>query len=137
MSAPISPTYRFDDAAAAIDMLERAYGFRRGDVHTDEEGRIQHAELWYGDACVMCGQSGAGSAAEFPNGSVYVVVEDADAHCAQAREAGAEIVMELRDTDYGSRDYAARGPEGTMWFFGTYAPSAAGAAPGSHQAAAR
>ncbi|MGH2960652.1 MAG: VOC family protein, partial [Solirubrobacterales bacterium] len=26
------------------------------------------------------------------------------------------------DTDYGSRDYSARDPEGNMWSFGTYLP---------------
>jgi uncharacterized glyoxalase superfamily protein PhnB len=51
------------------------------------------------------------------------VVEDAGAHHARAVEAGAEIVMALRETDYGSRDYAAQDPEGNLWYFGTYAPS--------------
>jgi uncharacterized glyoxalase superfamily protein PhnB len=54
--------------------------------------------------------------------SIYVVVEDTDAHCARAKEAGAEIVMDLHDTDYGSRDYTARDPEGNVWSFGTYQP---------------
>ena len=42
---------------------------------------------------------------------------------ARAKEAGAEITTELVDTDYGSRDYAARDPEGNVWNFGTYRPS--------------
>jgi uncharacterized glyoxalase superfamily protein PhnB len=67
------------------------------------------------------GFSGAAGHGEF-----YVVVEDADAHHDRAKAEGAEIVMELRDTDYGSRDYAARDPDGNLWFFGTYRPAAAG-----------
>jgi uncharacterized glyoxalase superfamily protein PhnB len=51
-----------------------------------------------------------------------VVVADLDAHCARARRAGARIVREPVDTDYGSRDYAARDPEGNLWSFGTYRP---------------
>ena len=54
------------------------------------------------------------------------MVEDADAHHARAKAAGAEIVMELMDTDYGSRDYAARDPEGNVWNFGTYRPARPG-----------
>jgi uncharacterized glyoxalase superfamily protein PhnB len=53
---------------------------------------------------------------------MYVVIEDADAHYAQARAAGAEIVRELEDQDYGSRDYSARDFEGNLWSFGTYQP---------------
>jgi uncharacterized glyoxalase superfamily protein PhnB len=55
---------------------------------------------------------------------LYVVVEDADAHHDRAKAAGAEIVMAPRDTDYGSRDYAAKDPEGNTWYFGTYRPGA-------------
>jgi uncharacterized glyoxalase superfamily protein PhnB len=57
-------------------------------------------------------------------GWLYVAVDDPDAHCERARAAGAEIVRDLGDTDYGSRDYAARDPEGNLWSFGTYRPAA-------------
>jgi uncharacterized glyoxalase superfamily protein PhnB len=30
--------------------------------------------------------------------------------------------MDLRDTDYGSREYSVRDPEGHLWSFGTYNP---------------
>ncbi len=136
MSTAIFPTYSYDDAAAAIDFLERAFGFRRGEVHTDDQGRVAHAEVWLGDSAIMLGTTGAGEAPKTGNGAAYVVVEDADAHHARAVEAGAEIVMALRDTDYGSRDYGARDPEGTLWYFGTYAPTPAAAAPGSRPAGA-
>ena len=53
---------------------------------------------------------------------MYVVIEDADAHYARAKAAGAEIVRELEDQDYGSRDYSARDFEGNLWSFGTYRP---------------
>jgi Glyoxalase-like domain len=50
-------------------------------------------------------------------GWLYVAVEDPDAHCRRARAAGAEVMTELHDTDYGSRDYTARDPEGNIWSF--------------------
>jgi uncharacterized glyoxalase superfamily protein PhnB len=54
--------------------------------------------------------------------SAYVIVEDADAHYARAKAAGAEIVMEIEDQDYGGRLYSCRDPEGHLWNFGTYDP---------------
>jgi uncharacterized glyoxalase superfamily protein PhnB len=51
-----------------------------------------------------------------------VAVDDPDAHHARAKAAGAVIMMELTDQDYGSREYAARDPEGNVWCFGTYRP---------------
>ena len=55
---------------------------------------------------------------------MYVALDDTDAHHARAAEAGAEIVRAPFDTDYGSRDYAAKDPEGNIWAFGTYRPEA-------------
>lgn len=123
MSATICSTLSYDDAHTAIDFLERAFGFQRGHVYTDDDGNVVHAELWFGGGCVMLGTTGVGSAPKPPsNGAQYVVVDDADAHHARARKAGAEV-SELTDQDYGSRDFHARDPEGNLWYFGTYRPS--------------
>ena len=52
--------------------------------------------------------------------SAYIVVDEPDALCARMRAGGAEVTVELHDTDYGSRDFAIRDPEGNRWYFGTY-----------------
>ncbi len=114
----VYPFFGYDDAAAAIDWLERAFGFARGDVHAAADGTVAHAEVWSGSGAVMLG-SGKGSAG---GDGVYVVVDAIDEHYERAKAAGAEIVRELHDTDYGSRDYMARDPEGRLWSFGTYRP---------------
>ena len=57
--------------------------------------------------------------------AVYIAVPDADKIFAQAKAAGAEIVMGLTDQPYGSRDFICRDPEGHVWCFGTYAPKVA------------
>jgi uncharacterized glyoxalase superfamily protein PhnB len=122
------PCVTYADAPAAIDWLERAFGFERGLVVPGDGDRvIAHAELRYGDGLVMTGSKRDDA---FAGGTsvVYVAIGDIDAHCARAREAGAEILMEPLDTDYGSRDYAARDPEGNVWSFGTYRPEAGAAA---------
>jgi uncharacterized glyoxalase superfamily protein PhnB len=116
----IFPTLTYDDAARAVDFLVDAYGFERHAVYTDDDGSIRHAELRYGNGLVMIGGGSAGGDA------VYVVVADVDAHAEHARAHGAEITREPNDTDYGSREYAARDPEGKTWYFGTYQPFASG-----------
>jgi uncharacterized glyoxalase superfamily protein PhnB len=90
---------------------------------------VLHAELAYGDGMVMLGSdSGAGTFGKAMAGSgptaVHVVVDDPDAHCARARDAGAEILMPPTDHDNGSRDHMARDREGNVWAFGTYRPGA-------------
>ena len=54
--------------------------------------------------------------------SVYVIVDDADAHCVRAKAAGAEIIKDVEDQDYGGRLYSCRDREGHLWSFGTYDP---------------
>ena len=61
-----------------------------------------------------------------------MVTDDVDAVYERARAAGAEIIAEPHDTDYGSHDFAARDPEGNRWSFGTYRHQ--GGAPGSSSA---
>jgi uncharacterized glyoxalase superfamily protein PhnB len=120
----IIPTLRYQDARAAIDFLERAFGFERKAVYEDG-GTIQHAELTYGRGMVMLGTAGAGDPQfETRHSSAYVIVDDPDGLHDRAKAAGAEITRELQDTDYGSREFSARDPEGNVWSFGTYDPFA-------------
>ena len=122
------PTLKYDDAPAAIDFLERAFGFERHAVYDGEQGGVAHAELRFRDEFVMLGSTNEGDE-RFNQGagrhSLYVVVEDPEAHHARAKNAGATIERELTDQDYGSREYTARDPEGNLWSFGTYRPGAA------------
>jgi uncharacterized glyoxalase superfamily protein PhnB len=89
-----------------------------------DESTVSHAELrWPAGGGVMLGTARADSViADLPpgTGSIYVVTEDPDALFERARAAGARVVQELHDTDYGSRDFAVRDPEGVYWNFGTY-----------------
>jgi uncharacterized glyoxalase superfamily protein PhnB len=61
-------------------------------------------------------------------GGVYIALgsrAEVDAGYMRAKAAGAEIVRELSDTEYGSHDFGVRDPEGHIWSFGTYRPQAA------------
>ena len=125
MYAPtIYPSLRYRDAKAAIDFLEEAFGFEKLTVHANEDGTIAHAELAHGPSILMLGTDRDDVyGLRAGQGWLYVAVEAPDAHCERARAAGAEIIVELHDTDYGSRDYAARDLEGNVWNFGTYRPA--------------
>ena len=114
----IFPFMRFADSDAALEWLSRAFGFEELVVYRGDDGGVHHAELSLGPGIIMFGPGDPASQ------GVYVAVEDADAHYERAKSAGAEIVRELEDTDYGSREYTARDPEGHVWSFGTYRPEA-------------
>jgi uncharacterized glyoxalase superfamily protein PhnB len=115
----IYPFLRYVDAASALEWLKTAFGFGELAVHREgDDGPIHHAEISLGPGIVMFGQGDHG------DHGIYVAVDDADAHYERAKAAGAEIVRELEDTDYGSREYTARDPEGNVWSFGTYRPTA-------------
>lgn len=121
--ATIIPTFKYDDARAAIAFLVDAFGFQVHAAYDNDDQVVAHAELRLDDAFVMVGDTRAGEA-RFPAGpsTVYVVIDDPDAHCERARAAGAEIVEAPVDRDYGSREYVAQDPAGNLWAFGTYRP---------------
>ena len=125
----IVPCLSYRDAPAAIAWLKEAFGFTENMIVPGPDGTIAHAQLAFGSGLIMVGSERDDELAmRIPcdlggiTQSIYIVVDDADAHYARAVEAGAEIVRELQDTDYGSRDYSARDPEGHLWNFGTYRP---------------
>ena len=121
----IYPVLKYSDAPAAIDFLERAFGFQRHAVHEGEAGAIVHGELRFGDQVVMVSSASAGNPV-YDQGlgrtTVYVAVDEVDTLHDTAKAAGAEIVLAPTDQDYGSRDFSARDPEGNIWSFGTYRP---------------
>lgn len=115
----ISAIVAYEDLERAIDFLCEGFGFERHELHRNEAGELAHVELRLGDDVIMPTTTEHGTPGSC---ALYVVVDDADAHYARAKAAGAEIVDELRDTDYGSRDYSAKDLEGNAWYFGTYRP---------------
>jgi len=118
----IAPYLLYEDGAAAIDFLTRAFGFEEV-MRMDEGGIVNHAEVRLGDDSVMLGYPGADYKnprnADHATALVHVYVDDVDAHFEQAKAAGAEIVMEPTDQEYGDRRYDAKDPEGHFWSFAT------------------
>jgi uncharacterized glyoxalase superfamily protein PhnB len=120
----VFPGLRYRDARAAIDWLGRAFGYAEHMVADGENGKVAHAELTLGEGRMVMLSSDGGDrfGSHIGTGWSYVVVDDPDGLFERASAAGAEIVQELIDTDYGSRDFSVRDPEGNLWSFGTYHP---------------
>jgi uncharacterized glyoxalase superfamily protein PhnB len=134
----VYPAYGYRDAREAIRWLGEAFGLEEQMVVPGEGDRIAHAELRIGAGIVMLGSrsasmrfpdatrvvdSGGADFSEVPY-SIYIAVEDPDAHFERASTAGARIVREPYDTEYGSREYTALDLEDNVWTFGTYQPIA-------------
>ena len=128
MSSTVIPTMRYRDAHRAIGFLVDAFGFEAAMVVEGENGLVDHAQLVHGTGMVMLGSARDDEFGNIMGGdqpfraSVYVVVDDVDSHAAHARAAGAEILMEPKEEDYGGSNYTARDPEGNIWSFGSYDP---------------
>jgi uncharacterized glyoxalase superfamily protein PhnB len=126
----IFPTVRYRDADAALAWLTQAFGFTEHAVHRNDAGVVEHGELQFGRGMIMFGQhrdDGLMPTDCDPTASavgLYVVVDDPDTHHDRAVAAGAEIVRELADKPWGSRDYGVRDLDGHLWWFGTYSPYA-------------
>lgn len=120
-------TLQAHEPVTLIDYLVEVLGF----VLTAKYGSddtVEHAELLWpeGAGGVMLGEYRPGREWSRQPGTAggYVVTSDIDGAYAQATQAGAEFIMDLHDTDYGSREFVVRDPEGNLWSVGTYAGAA-------------
>jgi uncharacterized glyoxalase superfamily protein PhnB len=132
--ATIIPVLRYRDAPAAIEWLCQTFGFEKNLVVPNEGGTIAHAQLSFGNGMIMLGsveknETEFGRLMKQPDEigggdtqSAYVVVTDADAVYARAKAAGAKIAIEIKDADYGGREFSCFDLEGHLWNVGTYDP---------------
>jgi uncharacterized glyoxalase superfamily protein PhnB len=124
----------YQDAAAAIPWLCNAFGFEVRLKVEGEGGRIEHSELTYGEGLIMVAQEDRQSTRDWKRSfrspksldgaatqNIMLFVDEVDAHCAQARAAGARIIEEPATHDYGAdywtdRSYGALDLEGHLWW---------------------
>ncbi len=111
----VIPCLRYRDAKRMIGWLCDASGFRPQAVYEDGSDGIAHAQLTLGSGMIMLGSlrendqfaqvqsipATLGGTTQSP----YLVVADADAIYRSAIAAGAEIVIEIKDEDYGGRGF--------------------------------
>lgn len=127
------PSVRYNDAHAAVAWLEQAFGMRVHALYEGKSGGIDHAELTLGTGMVMLGSASNASPmsalyatpAEIGGrvtSPLYLVVEDCAPLWASVQALGVEVVMELREMDYGGKSFTVRDPEGYLWSIGEYDP---------------
>lgn len=128
----VVPCMRYRDAPAAIAWLCDTFGFETQLVVPNENGTIAHAQLSFGNSMIMLGSvfdteygrlvKQPADIGHFVTQSTYLVVNNADLVYGRALEAGAKILLDIKDEDYGGRGFTCRDPEGHVWSIGTYDP---------------
>lgn len=123
---------RYRDLPKAISWLSEAFGFEVHYTASDEDGSLIYAQMTYGHGMVMLGpvrESDFDDLLSQPDEvggtetqSCYLVVEDIESHFERAKEAGAEIALDVQSDDTGGRAYSCRDCEGHLWNFGTFNP---------------
>ena len=131
-ASTIMPAMRYRDAHAAIEWLCKVFGFQQHAVYPGPNNTVGHAELTLGGGMIMLGSGkndeyGRGFKSPTDLGNIetrssYIVVPDADAVYARAQAAGGTIARQIQNTDYGSREFSVKDPEGHSWSVGTYNP---------------
>ena len=118
------PALHYKKPLAALDWLEKAFGFERTMLIIGDDEREMHAEMGFGNGTIMVGGEwdsrvvsplsvdGRGTQ------DIHVFLSDEiKAHCARARAAGATIIQEPTEQFYGACTYRALDIEGHMWTF--------------------
>ncbi len=117
----ITPYLLYEDVESALDFLDQAFGFQETLRYSGSEGYINHAEMRLGDATIYMGDPGAEYRNPLKLGQatvhLYVEVDDVDALFERATEAGAGVVEEPADQEYGQRRCGLLDPEGHKWWF--------------------
>lgn len=115
-ASPVVPVLTYPDVPAAVAWLSAAFGLverlRIGDGH--------RAQLRCGDGDVVATSAESDRRPPRPGEAVHslmVRVDDVDAHCARARQNGAQVLMEPTDFPYGERQYTAEDLAGHQWTF--------------------
>jgi uncharacterized glyoxalase superfamily protein PhnB len=116
-AAAVIPVLTYPDVRRAVAWLEDAFGFAER-VRIGEDHR---AQMRAGEGAIIVADDGGERRAPEPGAgvthAVMVRVEDANEHCTRARAAGARIVMEPTDFEYGERQYQAEDLAGHRWTF--------------------
>ncbi|MBD0843093.1 VOC family protein [Streptomyces sp. TRM68416] len=127
----VIPHIMVDDAAAAIDFYQRAFGAHE-DFRVDAPGGgVLHAEVTVGQSVLMLGEATADEAGvgsflaptSLGGGTsvtLHVFVPDVDSLAERAEAAGAEILQPPTDMFHGDRTVILKDPSGHVWVFLTH-----------------
>lgn len=116
------PVLPYQDIRTAHDFLVEVLGLDSAGL-VEHAGRVIHGEVRAGQRRFWLHESAGAltspEAVGVRTGGVVLHVADVDAHFERVRAAGATILREPTDEDYGQREYAVRDPEGHDWYVAT------------------
>jgi predicted enzyme related to lactoylglutathione lyase len=112
------PHVPYRDVGKAIDWLTRAFGLVEHYRYGEPVGG--GAQMYLGKAVVMLMTARSSQAKQF----LTICIDDVEGHCERARAAGAKIVEEPHETEYGQFQYAAEDLDGNTWIFARHARDA-------------
>jgi uncharacterized glyoxalase superfamily protein PhnB len=132
----VIPGLRYRNAKAMIEWLCSAFGFQKQAVYEGPEGVVMHSQLTFGNGMIMVGSVDNGAQASnllkqpdeiggAETQTPYLVVSDIEAIYANAKLAGAKMLIDLEEKEYGGKAFSCSDPEGHIWHIGTYDPWAA------------
>lgn len=126
----VTPYLIVEDAAAAIDFYQRAFGaqelYRLPMKDADGRDRIGHAEIRIGDCNLMLSDEWPDMQAIGPNArggttvSFMVYGDDVDRAYQRALDAGAKADKPIRDEFWGDRMGSVIDPFGHKWALATH-----------------
>jgi uncharacterized glyoxalase superfamily protein PhnB len=132
-ASTVIPGLRYRNALSMIEWLCTAFGFEKQAVYTGPGDVVMHAQLTFGNGMIMIGTADSGTPGNLKikqpdeiggaeTQSPYLIVSDCDALYAKAKAAGATMILDLEEKDYGGKGFSCSDPEGHVWAFGSYDP---------------
>jgi uncharacterized glyoxalase superfamily protein PhnB len=129
----IIPGLRYRNALPMIEWLVKAFGFEKQAIYDGPNGVVMHAQLSFGNGMIMIGSVDNGTPSSHllkqpdevggaETQTPYLVVSDIDTIYGRAKAAGATMVIDLEEKDYGGKAFSCRDPEGHVWHLGTFDP---------------
>jgi uncharacterized glyoxalase superfamily protein PhnB len=119
------PHITYQSVTDALVWLTKTFGFVEHYRYGEWNGSVQGAQMHLGEAWIMINSARPGSASPAQAGhgtqSITIFVDDVDAHCERTKSAGARIVEDLHETEYGERQYGVEDLEGHHWLFSRHA----------------
>ncbi|HTZ76158.1 MAG TPA: VOC family protein [Candidatus Aquilonibacter sp.] len=114
------------NCAEAIEFYKKIFSAKERLRMPRPDGRIGHAELEFGDSCLMMADEHPEIGAYAPQHyggcpvRMHLYVEDCDAVYKRAIAAGAKSEREPKDQFYGDRIAAVIDPFGYAWYMATH-----------------
>jgi PhnB protein len=134
--SPVMPFIYIRDPAAALEFYRNVLGARELMREAEPGGVVSHAQFQIGESRFMISNPASRDVSEYARAGwartpqelggtpvhLYVQLDDADAAFGKAMAAGAKVVHEMGDMEWGDRVGGFQDPWGHIWYVATPCP---------------